>query len=528
MAAGVNREHWGGTLGFVLATAGSAIGLGNIWRFPYIAGQNGGGAFVLIYLAMALLIGLPVMLAEIVLGRRTQLNPIGAFRALNPPQCALARWIGIPLAAAGVLVLLLGRWGWGLLILGLGLTVLLKRWTVVGLLASAAAFMILSYYSVVGGWTLLYMGKAATGGLNFADVAAAQVAFGAAVTNPGQSVVFHLLFMGLCMAVVLAGIRNGVERAAKILMPALFVMLVVLVLRALTLPGAMEGVRFYLAPDFSKVTGRTFLTALGQMFFSLSLGMGAVIVYGSYLQKNVNLFRTAGAVIVLDTLVALLAGLVIFPAVFAFGMEPAAGTGLVFQVLPTIFGQMAFGPLWAFLFFTLLMVAAWTSAISLLETITAAAMDEWGWGRRQATLVSGGAIAVLGLLSAVSIADWSRIEGVRGGLVALFAEVPGSFFDLMDAVTSNWMLTLGGLATCIFTGWIWGTRRAMEEIREGAGGMADAPWLSWAAGLHEDEHYAKELPGKLTLALLWGVFVRFVCPAAILVVFLNAIGALGK
>jgi len=295
----------------------------------------------------------------------------------------------------------------------------------------------------------------------------------------------------------------------------------------LTLPGAMEGVRFFLAPDFSKITGRTFLVALGQMFFSMSLGMGAVIVYGSYLQKDVNLFRTSSAVIILDTLVALLAGLVIFPAVFAFGMEPTAGTGLVFQVLPTIFGQMNLGALWAFLFFALLMVAAWTSAISLLETIVSAAMDELGWARHKATLVSGGAIAALGLVSAVSIADWSRIEGLHRAVVALFTTAPDSFFDLMDAVTSNWMLTLGGLATCIFVGWIWGTQRAMEEIREGSGGIADAPWLSWAAGLHQDEHYSRELPGKLTLALLWGVFVRFVCPAAILLVFLNAIGALG-
>ncbi len=522
-----NREQWGGTLGFILATAGSAIGVGNIWRFPYITGQNGGGAFVLIYLAMALLIGLPVMLSEVVLGRRTQLNPIGAFRALNPPQCALARWIGIPLAASGVLVLLLGRWGWGALILATGLLVLLRRWTVVGLLASAAAFMFLSYYSVVGGWTLLYMGRAALGQLHFVDVAAAKEAFEAAVTSPGQSILFHLLFMGLCMGVVFAGIRKGVERWVKILMPLLFVVLVVLVLRVLTLPGAMEGVRFYLAPDFSKITGKTFLVALGQVFYSLSLGMGAVIVYGSYLKKDVNLFRTSGAVIVLDTLVALLAGLVIFPAVFAFGMEPQAGTGLVFQVLPTIFGQMSFGALWAFLFFALLMVAAWTSAISLLETIVSAAMDELGWKRPAATLVSGGAIAGVGLLSAVSVANWSKIEWLRRALVALFTEVPGSFFDLMDSVTANWMLTLGGLSTCIFVGWIWGTKRAMEELREGAGGIADAPWLSWAAGLHEDEHYSRELPGKLTLALLWGVFVRFVCPAAILIVFLNAIGALG-
>lgn len=505
MANDLKREHWGGPVGFILATAGAAIGVGNIWRFPYVTGENGGGAFVLVYLAMTVLMGLPLLLCEMALGRRTQMNAVSAFRVLRPVGGGLGRGGWLLSLGVGTGVGWAFGWGWGLLGAGAGCLVLRMRWATVGLMATVSAFLILSYYSVVGGWTLLYMGKAITGGLAFAGAAEAQAAFEAVARSPGLSARFHLLFMGMTMAVVYTGVRNGVERWSKVLLPALFAILLALVVRAVTLPGAMAGVRFYLAPDFSKITGQTLLVAMGQSFYSLSLAMGISIVYGSYLRRDVNLFRAAGAVIGLDTLVALLAGLVVFPAVFAFGMEPAAGTGLVFRVLPTVFGQMPMGTLWAFLFFALLLVAAWTSAIALLETVVSAAMDEWGWARHQAVLACGGGIAALGVLSAVSVSGWEKIEGLRKALATMFGEVPSSFFDMMDAVTANWLLMIGGLGTCVFVGWVWGTRAAAEELREGMGEKASrGPWIR-----------------------LWAFFVRAICPLAILAGFLHAIGALG-
>ncbi|EIM72307.1 sodium:neurotransmitter symporter [Nitratireductor aquibiodomus RA22] len=310
-------------MGFILAAAGSAVGLGNVWRFPYVTGENGGGAFLLIYLGIVFSIGVSVLVAELIIGRSTQLDPAGAFRKL----------------AGGA-------------------------WPIVGYMSILTAFVILSFYCVIAGWTVAYMIKSITGSVLTANPEEIGGVFDAFITDPLEPVLYTALFIGLTVFVALGGVASGIERAARILMPALFVILLVLVARSVTLDGAVEGIAFFLEPDFSKVTWETLLAALGQAFFSLSLGMGAMITYGSYMQRHDDIAGSALAVTVLDALVAVLSGLVILPAVFAFGAAPTAGPGLTFITLPSIFAQMPFGFLFAALFFFLLAIAALTSAVA--------------------------------------------------------------------------------------------------------------------------------------------------------------------
>lgn len=513
------REHWSGGLGFILAAAGSAIGLGNIWKFPYITGENGGGAFVLIYLLCIAVIGLPVMLCEMALGRHTQRNPVGAFKMLNPASCRVAHAVGAAICIGGMFLLAFKWWGWGLLALCLGMAIFRWRWVVVGVMSVLAGFIILAFYSVVGGWTIGYIFFAATGRLNFADIATAKDAFGVFSGNPAWALACHGIFMLLCVGIVYKGIRAGIERWSKILMPMLFVLLLVLILRGLTLPGARAGVQFYLNPDFSRITAQSVLIALGHAFFSLSLGMGAIITYGSYVDKRQNLFAAALSVVILDTAIALLAGLAIFPAVFAQGFSPDAGLGLVFQVIPAVFSRIPLGELWAVLFFLLLAVAALTSGVSLLEVVTAYFVDERQWPRRRAVVLVGGVIFAIGCLCAISLNDWARLPWLHAGLLKIFGAVKGSFFDMLDHIASNWMLPLGGFFITIFVGWIWGARRAAVEIREGGAEYADASLLRLMAGLNEPDDRA-----ALTPLTLWGIFIRFVSPAAVLIAFLHTIG----
>lgn len=517
------REQWGSGLGFILAAAGSAVGLGNIWKFPYITGQHGGGAFVLVYLLCIAAIGIPVMICEVTLGRHTQRNPVGAFRQLAPRSSVLAHTIGLLLVLTGVFLLAFKAWGWGVTALLIGGCVFRFGWVIVGALGVLAGFCILSFYSVVGGWTIGYIIKALSGQLAFDQVAVAKEHFGAFITNPGWAVGMHVLFMLSCIAIVAAGVKKGIERWNKILMPLLVLILLVLIVRAITLPGALAGVRFYLSPDFSKISATSVLVALGHAFFSLSLGMGAMMTYGSYVDKRQNLFTAVLWIVGADTLIALLAGLAIFPAVFARGFEPTLGPGLVFQVLPTVFHQIPLGPLWATLFFVLLFVAALTSGISLLEVVTAYFVDERGWSRHRAAWWLGGAITLLGVGCAISVADWSRLAWIGTLLTATFGSVKGSFFDVMDHVSSNWLLPIGGLFIALFVGWVWGTRSALSEIREGSHNFGDVHLVSLLAGLKDDPaHNARS--HALTLASLWGIFVRFISPVLILVAFLYTIG----
>ncbi len=521
-AGGKAREHWSSGLGFILAAAGSAIGLGNIWKFPYITGENGGGAFVLVYLLCIAVIGLPVMLCEITMGRHTQRNPVGAFKRLSPPISLIARMLGGGMVLTGLFLLAFHRWGWAGLALGIGLVVFRYGWVAAGAMGVAAGFTILSFYSVIAGWTIGYMVQAIGGRLDFPTKKLAEAHFGAFISNPYWAVGCHFLFMALCVLIVYKGVQKGIERWSKILMPMLFLILIALILRALTLPGASAGVRFFLSPDFSKLTGEGVLIALGHAFFSLSLGMGAMITYGSYVNREENIFISSLTITILDTLVALMAGLAIFPAVFAMGFKPDAGPGLVFKVLPTVFARMHWGMFWAALFFLLLLVAALTSGISLLEVVTAYFVDERKWDRKQATVIFGFIIFELGALAALSVSDWGNMRWLQSALLAVFGAVKKNFFDVLDNLASNWMLPLGGLFTCIFVGWVWGTRNAVAEIRHGSQNFADVHIISLLAGLKDDESHNSEVH-VLTLASLWGIFIRFISPVAVLIAFLHAI-----
>ncbi|MCH8313141.1 MAG: sodium-dependent transporter [Nitrospinae bacterium] len=438
------RGFWGSRMGFVLAASGSAIGLGNVWKFPYITGQNGGGAFVLIYLVCIFAVGLPIMLAEFTLGRKTNLNPVGAFKALQPNTA----WVGI------------------------------------GYMGVVAGFLILSFYGVVGGWTLAYIVKSFSQSvLEFQSPKDAGQFFGQFIANPTEVVIYQALFMGLCMAIVIRGVHGGIERACQVLMPTLFVILLILMVRSLTLPGAMEGVKFYLSPDFSKITPSVILIALGQAFFSLSLGMGAMLTYGSYLSEKENLTSATVYVVLFDTMIALLVGMVIFPAVFAMGLEPAEGPSLVFSVLPAVFSSMPFGTVVSIIFFVLLAIAAITSGISLLEVVVAYFIDQVGWTRKKAVLTVGLIIFALGIPSGLSFGVMSDVKFMDK-----------TFFDIVDNIASNYLLPLGGMLTAIFVGWKWGIAKAREEIEK-----------------HETRfHWAN----------LWGFLIRYVTPVAVAFVFL--------
>jgi len=443
------RDQWGSKFGFIMAAAGSAIGLGNLWKFPYMAGKNGGGAFVFVYFAILLLVGFTLMLAEITIGRTTQLSAVGAYKKLS------------------------------------------KKWSWLGGMGVLAGFLILSFYSVVGGWVISYMVKSVTGVLNTADVAVLGGLFGSLITSPVEPLIYHGIFMAITLVIVMGGISGGIEKAAKILMPALFAMMFIIMIRSLTLPGAMEGVKFLLSPDFSKITGEVILAALGQVFFSLSLGMGCMITYGSYLSKDEDIVQSSIIIPLLDTGIALLAGLTILPAVFAFGFDPGEGPGLLFVTLPAVFSKMPFGSLFALTFFTLVLFAALTSAISLLEVTVSYVVDEFKWDRKKATFTMSGIIFAVGVAASLGLGVWSDVK-ILGGR---------DIFDSLDFTASNILLPLGGLLMCIFIGWIWGIENAIKEASN---------------------------EGKLAfkLAPYWSFLVKWVAPIAILVVFLNSSGLL--
>lgn len=410
---GNERGIWSSKIGFILAGAGSAVGLGNIWRFPTVTAQYGGAAFVVIYLASVVLICLAVMIAELSLGRHTERNPVGAYEALAP---------GTPWRFLGMLGVLTG---WG----------------------------IASFYSVVAGWTLAYMFKMGTGAFSQASPEQIEAMFDAFVGTPAGPIAYHAVFMGLTMFILLGGVKSGIERWSKILMPILLFILVALVIRSVTLPGADAGLEFYLKPDwneFLKPEGNLsfegVVAAMGQAFFSLSLGMGTMITYGSYLSKRDNIVTSAGWVATLDTSIAILAGFVIMPAVFVFGLAGTeGGAGLIFQALPGIFNEIPFGNVVGTAFFLLLSIAALTSLISIVEVPTAYFIDELRWSRRKAVAVAG-----LGAF-----------------LVGTPAALYGGFLDFMNMVFGQYSLIIGSLGVAIFVGWKWGIHSLNAEIAAG-------------------------------------------------------------
>ncbi|MBU0935440.1 MAG: sodium-dependent transporter [Spirochaetes bacterium] len=439
MADVQKRDGFATKFGVIAAAAGSAIGLGNIWKFPYITGENGGAAFILVYLGCIALIGVPVMLSEFVIGRRGQKDAAGSFRRLAP---------GTP-------------------------------WFLTGWMGIAAAFMILAFYGVVAGWTLHYTFMAIGGNFESMDPAAVGNYFGSFISTDFLPIFWQGIFMTLTAGIVLAGVKNGIEKYSKILMPLLLGLLVILAIRSMTLPGAGAGIDFLLKPDFSKLTGKAVLDALGHAFFSLSLGMGTMITYGSYINKKENLGTTAIQVTLADTGIALLAGLAIFPAVFAFNVTPSAGPGLVFVTLPSVFNQMFGGPIFATMFFALLAVAALTSSISILEVVVAYFSEEKGMDRKKATIIVTILITVIGMLASLSMGRTSDImfpffssgEWIRVG-----------FFDLLDKFSANFLLPIGGLFISLFVGWKMKAADVRDEVSNGGTLRAMFFWVFiWAA-----------------------------------------------
>jgi len=442
-----NRGQWSSKIGFIFAAAGSAIGLGNIWRFPYVVGENGGAAFVLIYIVFVVLIGLPYMFAELALGRSSQKNPVGAIDSVKP---------GSP-------------------------------WKLVGLLGVLTGVGILSFYGVIAGWTFGYIFKAATGNIG---------EFGDFVSNPMIVLLLFALFMFITTMIVYGGIEGGIERWSKILMPVLFILLVGLIIYSNSLEGSGKGLTFYLQPDFSKITGRTMLAALGQAFFSMSLGMGLMITYGSYVSKKENLISSAFFIGLFDTVIAIMAGLIIFPALFAMGESPSAGPSLVFVVFPKLFTQMPGGFMVGAFFFILLSVAALTSTISLLEVPVTYMVDEKKVNRKKIVWVLALITYIIGIPSALS-------QGASNFFTD-FSILPArlsspDFLGHMSFIWGDFSLALGAFLMSIYVGWVWGAKKAAMELE------SSSPF------------FAKSKP-------VWIFMIRYFIPIVIFMILLNLFG----
>lgn len=441
--------EWSSRWIFVLAASGSAVGLGNIWKFPYLAGTNGGGAFVLIYLVTVLVIAVPIMMAEVMLGRRGRRSPINTMRELAR-EARTSRWWFL-LGGAGIL----------------------------------AGVLILSYYSVIAGWALAYVFKAAFGAFTGATSSEIKGMFAGLTADPWTLLFWHTAIMVLTMSVVARGVKSGLERSVRWMMPGLFVLLLVLVGYAMSADAFVQGLQFLFTPDFSRITGEGVLAAMGQAFFSLSLGMGAIMMYGSYLKSHVSIGQTVVSIAAVDTLVAVLAGVAIFPLVFSYGLAPSAGPGLIFETLPIAFGQMPAGWFFGALFFVLLVFAAWTSTISLIEPAVAYLVENHGFSRKRASIIAGAATWLAGVGTVLSFNVWSEST--------LFGK---NVFESIDFLTSNIMLPLGGLLIAIFAGWVMSPAVVRKEMA-----------MKWPV-LHN----------------AWYVVIRFVAPIGIVLVFLNTMG----
>ncbi|MEE4213578.1 MAG: sodium-dependent transporter [Bacteroidales bacterium] len=445
------RDSFSSKLGVIAAAAGSAVGLGNIWRFPYVTGENGGGAFLIIYLCFVFAIGFPVMLAEFTIGRRAQRNALGSFKKLAPG----------------------------------------KPWYLIGLMGIVAAFMILAFYSTIAGWTLEYLVQAVSNG--FAGKTSDQLTRSFEVFQSGslRPVIWQLVFMFLTAFIIYKGVKNGIEKYTKILMPLLVVLIIIICIRSLTLEGAKEGLDFLFRPDFSKLKLTVILTALGQAAFSLSIGMGTLITYGSYIQKDNNLPVTALQVSATDTVIAILAGVMIFPAVFAFNINPAEGPGLVFIVLPNIFQQMPGGYFFAILFFTLLSIAALTSTVSVLEVVVAYFSEELNMTRAKATIIASVAISIVGVFATLSFGPLKN--------ATIFGK---TVFDWFDYLSANILLPLGAILIVVFVGWYLGKKNVKDELSNQG-----------------------ELKGRIVNIFM--VIVKFIAPIAITLAFLYGLGLIG-
>ncbi len=443
------RDQFASKLGFILAAAGSAVGLGNIWRFPYMAGKNGGGAFVLFYLVCVIVIGFGLMLAEFVIGRHTQLSSVDAFKKLD------------------------------------------KRFTFVGAIGVLAAFIIMGYYPVVGGWSVAYIFKTILGQFS-TDPATMEGIFGSLATGIASPIFWTAIYLLANVVIVAKGISEGIEKASLVMMPTLFILLIILVIRSLTLPGAGEGLKYLFVPDFSKMTGDVMLAALGQAFFSLSLGMGCMITYASYLDKKENLVESATIVPIMDTGVALLSGLVIIPATVALGFDLGQGPGLVFVTVPAIFATMGpvVGRIFGLIFFILLSLAALSSSLSLLEVVVSYLIDNRGWERKKAVAVTSIVLFIICIVASLSM-----------GPLSGFTIIGMNFFDLLDWFANAILLPIGGIFITLYVGWLMGKDRVRAEV-------------------------TNDGTVKFALFEVWMFLCKFVIPAIITLVLLSGIGIL--
>ena len=439
--------HWSSRMAFVLAVTGSAVGLGNVWKFPYIAGENGGGAFVLVYLVCVVAIGLPVMMSEILIGRRGRRNPVGTMQLLGEEEGSSSRW----------------------------------RW--LGFLGVLAGVLILSYYSVIAGWVLAYIVKSVSGAFTGATAASIDAIYTEFTGSWTSVTLAHTVFLASTVFVVARGVERGLEQAVRFMVPALLVLMLVLLGYSINSGSFADGVSFMFSPNWGELGWGGVLIALGQAFFTLSIGMGAVMAYGAYLPEETSITKSAGTVVVADTGIAILAGLVIFPLVFANGLDPAQGPGLVFETLPLAFGQMAGGVVFGFLFFVLLSFAAWTSALSLIEPAVAWMVESFNRTRAQAAVIVGFFIWLVGMGTVLSY-----------NVLADFRFLAGTIYDNIDYLTSNIMLPLGGLLIAIFAGWVMCRNSSAEELG-GAGFIYRA----------------------------WRLLARFVAPVGILIIFVNTV-----
>lgn len=446
------RENFGSRFGVLVAVAGSAVGLGNLWRFPYLVGTNGGAAFIIVYLIFVVLLCLPIMLSEFVIGRRGQSNVFGAVKKIAPKS----------------------------------------GWLSIGVISVAASIFILAFYSVVGGWTLDYIVKSFSPTFLTADGGNLTEQFNSFSTSTFLPLFMTILFLVISALIVAAGVKNGIEKYSKILMPLLFVLVILLGIRSMTLPGSAEGLRFLFNPDFSKINSQVILAALGQAFFSLSLGMGCMITYGSYINKKENLFKISFLGASADVGFAILAGLAVMPAVFAFGISPGEGPSLVFITLPQVFAQLPFGQIISFFFFFLLLIAALTSSISLFEVVVAYFSEELKMKRKTAVAITLLITVTLGSLSSLS----------QGALadVTIFGK---NFFDFFDYTSSNVLLPIGGLVIVLFVGWRMKKEDVFAELsNEGA------------------INIKKSIFGFLMF------IIKIIAPIAIAIVLLSSIGLL--
>ncbi|WP_430494154.1 sodium-dependent transporter [Rossellomorea marisflavi] len=412
------KQQWTSKLGFILAAAGSAIGLGAIWKFPYMAGANGGGVFFLLFILFTVLIGAPILLAEFIIGRKAGADAITSYKKLAPNS----------------------------------------YWHLIGYLGTIVSFIILSFYSVVGGWILSYLWRSVTGSLSGKTQEGYSALFESVISNPWEVLIAQGVFMIMTIMVVQGGVQKGIERASRYMMPLLFILFFVLVIRALTLDGAMEGVRFLLLPDWSQLTGKTVLLAMGQAFFALTVGLSVMVTYASYLPKNDSMPKSALSVSGLNILISLLAGLVIFPAVYALGFQPDQGPGIAFVVLPAVFNEMAFGGLFFTIFLVLLLFATLTSAFSILEIGVAGLSKGASTKRVKFSWMVGILAFIAGIPSALSF-------GVLGDI-----KIAGlNFFDFADNITSNFGLPIGALLISIFIGYRLKKEDVWDEVRLGSG-----------------------------------------------------------